>query len=140
MAFLRFFARHKYLSSKNRSFARLNATAPPRGSKSWSFPVCLIKCNLLLCQIKCNHQAKQRLRLTCQFSPYLICPVNPSSSFADRYMPPTCQWFCENKDAAGSVSNIFTVLTFRYSRLYRDRGSGFAKKLVWFFIHADDRI
>ena len=50
-----FFARHKYLSSKKRSFARLNAPAPPRGSRSWSFPVCLIKCNLLLCQIKCNH-------------------------------------------------------------------------------------
>jgi hypothetical protein len=42
-------------SLKNRSFARLNATAPPRGSMSWGLHVCMIKRNLLLCQIKCNH-------------------------------------------------------------------------------------
>ncbi len=72
--------------------------------------------------------------------PYLICPVNPSSSFTDRYMSPACQWFCENKDAAGSVANVFTVLAFRPSRFHRDRIPGFAKKLVWLFIHADYRI
>lgn len=72
--------------------------------------------------------------------PDLVCPVNPSSSFTDRYMPPACQWFCEDEDAAGSISDIFTVLTLRPSRFHRDRCSGFSKKLVWLFIHADDRI
>lgn len=72
--------------------------------------------------------------------PDLVRPIDPSPSFTGCHVPPASRWVCKDKDAAGSVADIFTILALRPSRLHRDRVSGLAKKLVWLFIHADDQI
>ena len=62
--------------------------------------------------------------------PNLICPVDSSSSLTGRNMPPACQRLCEYKNATGSITNVFSILTFRVSWLHRDGHSGFFKRLL----------
>lgn len=72
-----------------------------------------------------------------QFS-NLISPVNSSPSLASGRMPPARQWLRKQKNAAGSVSNVFSVLPLWVSRLHWNWRSGFVQQLIRLLIHTDD--
>jgi hypothetical protein len=70
----------------------------------------------------------------------LLSPIHFSSMFLGLNMPPAAQSFCEQKDATTAISDVFIILTFGSTSLHRDGWSCFPKKLVWLFVHANDRI
>ena len=71
---------------------------------------------------------------------HLVCPVCLGPMFRCICLAPTGQCFSKQKDAAGPISYIFIIFPFRPTALHWNGCSGFAEKLVWFLIHADDRI
>ncbi len=71
--------------------------------------------------------------------PDLIRPLDFGSIFPWIGMSPASQSFREQKDAAGSIPNIFAVLSGAGSPLHGNRLSRLAKKLVGLLVHTDNR-
>lgn len=70
---------------------------------------------------------------------YFFCPVNSRPVFPDADMMLSRKWFYKSKDAACSIAGIFRIHFPVIAGTHRERIPRLSQKLVWFFIHADNR-
>ena len=69
----------------------------------------------------------------------LLSPVHCGAMLSDTYMVASAKWLYESKYTAGSIANIFGVNFFIVSRTHCPGVTYFTEKLIWLFIHTDNR-
>ena len=71
---------------------------------------------------------------------YFFCPGNCSPVLPDTDMMLPSKRFYESKDAACTITDIFGIYFPVIARAHWQRFPCLSQQLVWFFIHADDRM
>lgn len=70
---------------------------------------------------------------------YFFRPVNSRPAFPDADMMLSCKWLYKSKDAARAVADIFGIHFPVITGTHWERLPCLSQKLVWFFIHTDNR-
>lgn len=70
----------------------------------------------------------------------LLCPVKSRPMLMDTGMVPASKRLDKRKDAAGAVPHIFGIHFLNVAWTHRQGVSGIVQQLVWFFVHAHDRM
>ena len=70
----------------------------------------------------------------------LLSPVHCGAMLSDTYMVASAKWLYESKYTAGSISNILGVYLFIVSRTHCPGVTCFTEKLIWLFVHTDNRV
>ena len=68
-----------------------------------------------------------------------LCPISGSSMFSYADMPDTAKRLTKYEDTTSAVSHILRIDFTFITGTHRKRFPCFAKKLIWFFIHANHR-
>lgn len=71
---------------------------------------------------------------------YFFSPIYCGSVFSDTLVMPTGKRFNKSEDTACSISHIFRIYLFVITGLHILGFTRLTQELVWFLIHADDRV
>lgn len=73
----------------------------------------------------------------CQKIFYFFCSINCCPPFPDMAVTPAAQWFCKDKYAAGSFTDVFRIYLLSISGPCRKWFTGFTYVLIRLFVHTD---